>query len=198
MEFYNLSSAYELRQSMLKADANESSASGIKMSDCTVFSRVGFRGKGVEAFLVTQGLPVPAKPNQSVVSESGVIVLRLSNTEFWIIDADNTQHTLIKTLELASQNMVGVYRLYCQHSHSSFLIKGADISTMFAKICGVDLSDDVFPIGNIAQTSVARTSTIVVRQMLKGETVFIMFSDLAGSQYLWDAIADASAEFIEN
>lgn len=195
MTFYNLSAAQALRQSMLKVDVSNEPSPRIKMYDGTVFSRVGFRGKGVEAFLVAQGLTVPIRPNQSVLSESGAVILRLSNTEFWIVDADNTQHQLIAALELASQNVSDVYRLYCQHSHSAFLIKGTDTSTMFAKICGVDLRDNTFAVASIAQTSVARTNTIVVRQVIKDEEVFMLFSDLASSQYLWDAIADACAEF---
>jgi len=66
---------------------------------------------------------------------------------------------------------------------------------MFAKICGVDLSEGAFSVTSIAQTSVARTNAIVVRQDKNGEEVFLLLSDLASSQYLWDAISDASSEF---
>lgn len=196
MNFFNVSSAIELRQSMLNTAVSEPSESSIKMHDATVFSRVGFRGKGVEGFLVSQGLPIPHKPNQSELSESGALILRLSMSEFWIIDTDNSHYALIQALELASQGVSGVYRLYCQHSHSLFLVKGNELPKMFAKVCGVDLSNSAFIVAYIAQTSVARVNAIVVRQILNGEEVFLLLSDLASSQFLWDAIDDARAEFI--
>ncbi|OUR80265.1 sarcosine oxidase subunit gamma [Marinomonas sp. 42_23_T18] len=195
MDFYNLSSANKLRRSMLNLEHSESLNSRIKMQDATAFSRVGFRGQGVERFLAEQGLAVPSAPNQSVLSDTGLVVLRLSKTEFWILDTDNAQHELIAALELASKGLSQVYRLYCQHSHAFFLIRGKEISNLFAKICGVDLSESAFAVTSIAQTSVARTNAIVVRQERNDEAFFLLLSDLASSQYLWDAIVDAATEF---
>jgi len=195
MDFYNLSSANTLRRSMLDVEQSKLLSSRIKLQDGTIFSRVGFRGQGVEGFLVDQGLPVPSVPNQSETSDTGLVILRLSMTEFWILDIDNTQHEKIDALELASKDLSKVYRLYCQHSHAFFVLAGKDLSNMFAKICGVDLSERAFSVASIAQTSVARTNAIVVRQEKNGEEAFLLLSDLASSQYLWDAIVDASKEF---
>jgi len=195
MDFYNLSSANKLRRSMLNVEQSNLLNSSIKLQDGTAFSRVGFRGQGVERFLVDQGLAVPSAPNQSVLSDTGLVILRLSKTEFWILDIDNAQDEIIEALELASKGLSQVYRLYCQHSHAFFVLAGKDLSNMFAKICGVDLSEGAFSVTSIAQTSVARTNAIVVRQDKNGEEVFLLLSDLASSQYLWDAIVDASKEF---
>lgn len=195
MNFYNLSSAVELRRSQLVVGSPELINSNISMHDQTLFSRVGFRGKGVESFLREQGINVPAVPNQSVVTAAGVLVLRLSNTEFWVIDTDKSQHELIEALELASKGVANVYRLYCQHSHGCFLVRGENTSNMFAKVCGVDLSEKAFECASIAQTSVARVNAIIAKQLISGEEGYLVLSDIAGTQHLWNAIADASAEF---
>ncbi|WP_438465142.1 sarcosine oxidase subunit gamma [Marinomonas sp. PE14-40] len=195
MNFYNLSSAVELRRSQLVVGSPELINSNISMHDHTLFSRVGFRGKGVESFLREQGINVPAVPNQSVVTAAGVLVLRLSNTEFWVIDTDKSQHEFIEALELASKGVANVYRLYCQHSHGCFLVRGENTSNMFAKVCGVDLSEKAFECASIAQTSVARVNAIIAKQLISGEEGYLVLSDIAGTQHLWNAIADASAEF---
>ncbi|EAQ65821.1 putative sarcosine oxidase gamma subunit protein (SoxG) [Marinomonas sp. MED121] len=195
MNFYNLSSAVELRRSQLVVGSPELINSNISMHDHTLFSRVGFRGRGVESFLREQGLNVPAVPNQSVVTAAGVLVLRLSHTEFWVIDTDKSQHEFIEALELASKGVANVYRLYCQHSHGCFLVRGENTSNMFAKVCGVDLSEKAFECASIAQTSVARVNAIIAKQVISGEEGYLVLSDIAGTQHLWDAIADASAEF---
>lgn len=195
MNFYNLSSAVELRRSQLVVGSPELINSNISMHDHTLFSRVGFRGKGVESFLREQGLNVPTVPNQSVVTAAGVLVLRLSNTEFWVIDTDKSQHEFIEALELASKGVANVYRLYCQHSHGCFLVRGENTSNMFAKVCGVDLSEKAFECASIAQTSVARVNAIIAKQIISGEEGYLVLSDIAGTQHLWNAIADASAEF---
>lgn len=195
MSFYNLSSAIESRRSMLEVEMAMPTAANLVMKDNSVFSRVGFRGKGVEGFLTERGYLVPAKPNQSVLNESGLLVLRLSQSEFWLIDSTNDNHEAIYELEIASQNLSAVYRLYCQHSHACFAIKGENVGLMFAKICGVDLRDETFAVNAIAQTSVARTNAIIVRQIISGEEVFILLADMASSVYLWHAIDDAITEF---
>jgi len=195
MDFYNLSSAVELRRSQLAVGSPELINSKISMHDHTLFSRVGFRGRGVASFLREQGINVPTVPNQSLVTAAGVLVLRLSNTEFWLIDTDKSQHEFIEALELASKGVANVYRLYCQHSHGCFLVKGKNTPNMFAKVCGVDLSEKVFECSSIAQTSVARVNAIIAKQVISDEEGYFVLSDIAGSQHLWNAISDASTEF---
>jgi sarcosine oxidase subunit gamma len=151
---------------------------------------------GAETFLASQGLPIPSEPNQSLLFEESLVVMRLSKSEFWLVDIENTHHELIEKLELGAKGLDDVYRLFCQHSHACFLFKGEQTAAMFSKVCGVDLSDGVFPVGSIAQTSVARTNAIVTRQDEKGEEYLLLLSDLASSQYLWDALADAASEFV--
>lgn len=196
MEFFNLSAVPNSRKSLLDVTNTESLTSSIQRQDCTLYSRVGFRGMGTESFLMSHGLPIPSKPNQSLLFEHGLVVLRLSKSEFWLVDIDNAYHELIETLEFDAKGLEHVYRLFCQHSHACFLFKGEQTATMFSKVCGVDLRSDAFPFGSIAQTSVARTNGIVTKQDSDSHgEFFLLLSDLASSHYLWEALADAASEF---
>ncbi|MCZ2720114.1 sarcosine oxidase subunit gamma [Marinomonas sp. 15G1-11] len=198
MDFYNLSSAKSSRSSLLSLNKVDRSHSKLEVQDCTVYSRVGFRGVGAEAFLESNGLPIPKLPNQSLSYKNGLIILRLSKSEFWVVDTANKHHALIEALELSSKEAINVYRLYCQHSHGCFLITGdADLTVkMFSKVCSVDLSQGVFALGSIAQTSVARTNAIVTKQSMDGVVFTLLLADVASTQYLWEAIEDAASEFV--
>jgi sarcosine oxidase subunit gamma len=127
--------------------------------------------------------------------EQGLCILRLSYSEFWIVDISNTNQDFIQDLELASEGLSDVYRLYCQYSHGVFSINGTSIREMFSKVCGVDLSLSVFQSGSIAQTSVARVNSIVVCMNAGESDSFLLLSDIASAAYLWDAIRDAAEEF---
>ena len=194
MSYFNLSAASTSRKSMVNLYTVEAVNSNITLQDCTVYSRVGFRGTGVEPFLTSKGVPIPARPNQSV-ADGGLLVLRLSQSEFWVVDINNTQNQKIESLELASQGLSNVYRLFCQHSHACFSVLGKDTAEMFSKLCSVDLREPSFVLGNIAQTSVARVNTVVVKQNINEKEGLFIFADLASAQYLWEALVDAAAEF---
>jgi sarcosine oxidase subunit gamma len=80
-------------------------------------------------------------------------------------------------------------------SHAWFVVHGEDAARMFAKLCGVDLSPDRFAEGDVAQTSVARLSAIVIRNDIAGSLAFSVLADSASAEYLWDCLLDAMAEF---
>jgi sarcosine oxidase subunit gamma len=66
---------------------------------------------------------------------------------------------------------------------------------MFAKICGVDLRPAHFPIGAIAQTSVAKMSAIIIRADLGSTIAYHVCADIASADYLWTCLEDAMAEY---
>ncbi len=76
-----------------------------------------------------------------------------------------------------------------------FLVTGDRAAAMFAKVCGVDLRTDRFPPLAVAQTSVARTSAVVVRDDLGGTPAYHVLGDVASAGYLWACLLDAMEEF---
>jgi sarcosine oxidase subunit gamma len=163
--------------------------------DLSLVSRTGFRGDNAEKHLQNIGLPVPAKPNQSSIGDNGELILRLSQKEFWVlygVTIEDDSFIKANQLELPTENC---YSLFCQDSHAWFMLKGPYLADIMAKLCGVDLRDDVFPLGTIVQTSVARVNAIVVSHEVNSVPVFSLLSDSASSEYLWDALLDAMQEF---
>ena len=66
---------------------------------------------------------------------------------------------------------------------------------MFATLCAVDLSNSAFADGDIAQTSLARISAVIIRSDEAQQARFLVLADSASAQYLWDCLIETIADF---
>lgn len=161
--------------------------------DLSLVPRAGFRGVNAEQYLNSMGFPVPASPNQAEMTSQGDWVLRLSQKEFWLVS-----HPLQNVCDQFTGSVLpesSCYPLYCQDSHTWFAMTGKHCPDILAKVCGVDLRAASFPVGAIAQTSVARVNAIILNHQIGSEQVFSIMSDSASATYLWGALLDAMAEY---
>jgi sarcosine oxidase gamma subunit len=66
---------------------------------------------------------------------------------------------------------------------------------LLAKVCGIDLSEEVTPKGAAFRSSVAKLVTDVVRDDLESERSYLLHCERSSGQYLFDALLDAGEEF---
>ena len=163
--------------------------------DLSATFRTGVRGRAASQWLTQQQLPLPAQANQSVTTAEGELILRLGNSEFWILGNPLRENAALAQQLRNAPATTGCYPLSCQHSHSWFVLSGECRSAVMAKLCGVDMREPVFGSGALAMTSVARVSAIVVSHELQGVPVFSILSDCTSATYLWQALLDALQEF---
>ncbi|HIE4272059.1 TPA: sarcosine oxidase subunit gamma [Pseudomonas aeruginosa] len=165
--------------------------------DLSNLPRVGFRGSDSAAYLQSKGYRLPAAPNQTVVQDSGESVLRLSQSEYFLLGSLTDGGARIAADEAGwhYDERQASYLLPRQDSHAWLALTGAHLSELFAKICGVDLRAEAFPVGAVAQTSVARLNAIVVNAGTPQLPVFHLLCDRASAHYLWGALLDAMQEF---
>jgi heterotetrameric sarcosine oxidase gamma subunit len=71
-------------------------------------------------------------------------------------------------------------------------ITGARAADLLAKVCGIDLSEEVTPDGAAFRSSVAKLVTDVVRD---GDRSYLLHCERSSGQYLFDALVDAGDEF---
>ena len=168
---------------------------GLRLQDLALARREGVRGVGARGWLSSQGHTLPDAPNQIVASGGSGWMMSLSHREFWLLQPDS-EASLSRP---ASESVAaGVWPLYCQHSHGWLQLAGESRAEVMAKLCGVDLSETVFPLGSVAQTQAARVSVIVAaHQNGNDEPVFSIFVDQSLARYLWEAIEDAVGEWLE-
>ncbi len=178
-------------------DAEQAKRCGLL--DLSVARRTGLRGKNAPSVLSEH---LPGMANTSVIQanfaeqlSTGEWVLRLGKTEYWVLSSLTGTNASLDALDQAASQTADCYPLYCQSSHAWFVLTGDYISEVMAKLCAVDLNERVFPVGKIAQTSVARVNAIVVKQTYQGIPAFSILSDSSSAEYLWLAILDAMQEF---
>jgi heterotetrameric sarcosine oxidase gamma subunit len=82
------------------------------------------------------------------------------------------------------------------HGRALVRLSGQHGPSLLAKLCGIDLSDDITPDGAAFRTSVAALATDVIRDDLPGSTrSYLLHCERSSGQYLFDAMLRAGAEF---
>jgi sarcosine oxidase subunit gamma len=169
-------------------------ARSLALADVSVLPRVGFKGADAPEWLVANGCEIPARPNRAQRQPNGTLVARLSEQEHLILSSLAGEG--IESLASRWSMDLGIrcYLLPRDYSHFWFVLCGRDASATLAKVCGVDMRVDKFADGNIAQTSIARISAVIVRSDLGGTPAFHLLADIASAEYLLVAMLDAMAE----
>ncbi|HVY99414.1 MAG TPA: hypothetical protein VHA35_07940 [Dongiaceae bacterium] len=171
------------------------------IADLSVLPHTGFKGAGTIEWLQGQGLSIGPDSNMAFRQEGGELAARLAPSEIFLIDSLAATGALIQKLNGAwgwgtekPRKLIG-YPMPRQDSHAWFMVTGSAAPEMFAKICGVDLRPHKFKLGQIAQTSLAKMSGIVIRGDLGQVPAYHLLADIASAEYLWGAVLDAMGEF---
>ena len=179
-------------RSPISTQSPTADSNALVLSDLSLRRRSGVRGLGAGDWLEAQGYALPAMPNQIVSSQQDDLIMSLSHREFWLLHPESDAENLVPPSVAVSP---GVWPLYCQHSHAWLLLTGDARAEMMAKLCGVDLSEPAFSVGSVAQTQVARVSTVIAHHQWDTQLAFSLFVDQSLAAYLWEVLEDARAEF---
>ena len=176
-------------------------ASRMGLADLSVLARTGFKGVGTVDWLTSQGLVIGEDSNIAYRQSGGEWAARLAPNEIFLIDSLAGSGALIRRVNQAwnwgtekPRKAIG-YPTPRQDSHAWFMVSGKSAPDMFAKICGVDLRLHKFAEGQIAQTSLAKMSGIIIRTDLGPVPGYQLLADIASAEYLWSAVLDAMQEF---
>ena len=183
------------------AEVELARAARMGLADLSVLPRTGFKGVGTIDWLTAQGLAIGGDSNVAYRQSGGEWAARLAPNEIFLIDSLGGEGALINKLNQAwawgteaPRKAIG-YPVPRQDSHAWFMVTGRSAPDMFAKICGIDLRLHKFPVGQIAQTSLAKMSGIIIRADLGQVPAYHLLADIASAEYLWSAVLDAMQEF---
>jgi len=166
------------------------------LTDLTDVARVGFRGGDSAAYLQQRGYRLPLQPNQAARQDDGGWVARLSQTEYLLLGSLADEGARVAAAEAEwVQDAQRNYLLPRQDSHAWLQLSGVHGSAVMAKLCGVDLRAEAFPVGAVAQTSAARINVIVVNVGSDERPALQLLFDRASLAYLREAMLDAMDEF---
>ncbi|MFT4020263.1 MAG: sarcosine oxidase [Acinetobacter sp.] len=194
----NLYESYGIGKTFLKNEMvhTKKQIQHLAIVDLTNLSRVGFRGMDTASYLNSFGFTLPEQSNAALLQADSSWVARLSATEYLLLGSFNDFGERISQLENGwSMDERANYLLPRQDSHGWLQLTGSAAVAVMAKLCAVDLSPEVFQIGQIAQTSIARTNGIVINVSDQDSVKFTILCDRAAVLYLWGVLLDAMDEF---
>ncbi len=176
--------------------AEEAAARELGLCDLSTLPRWGVTGRGATAWLTDNGFTVPDRPNRAMRQGDARMLARLSNDEYLLLATDllAADATSIGFPDVPDHAAGPVYGLPRQDSHSWFAVTGRRASATLATLCGVDLRAVACGDGDVAQTSIARVSAVVLRHDLGHSPCFSVLCSSTAAEYLWDAIGGALAQ----
>ncbi len=169
------------------------SSSELTLTDLSSLPRAGMKGKDLSHWVKSQDYEVGAESNCSYLQDDGVLVARLSPGELLLLSNPADPKTDATTN--SPEATYTCYPVHRQDSHYWFAIKGARAPEMFAKLCAVNLSPEIFANRSVAQTSVARTSAVIVRHDIEDELCYYLLGDSSTVLYMRNCLIDAMSEF---
>jgi sarcosine oxidase subunit gamma len=175
-------------------------AQKMALCDLSYLQRIGFKGKCTNEWLLKQGITIPENINNAVVLSDGALVAKLGQNDILILDHLENNTDIKRKLEqqwhsdYADDNHGCGYMMPRQDSHSCICISGIHAPEMFSTLCAVDLRTHKFNNLAIAQTSVARISTIIIRRDLGETPAYYVLVENVSLDYLWECINDAMQE----
>ena len=169
----------------------------LSLIDLTPLPRTGFKGKASIQWAQEQGLDIGEINNFAYKQPNGMLIARLADTEVLILNNIGSEQNQCSSLDdsYLTSNPTRCYSVPRYDASAWLYITGEQASTMFAKICGVDLRVNKFQNGNIAQTSIARINGIIIRDDIYEIPAFHLVFDSASADYMWKGLKDAFKEF---
>ncbi len=165
--------------------------------ELSTLARLGFKGKAVLSQMNARGVTLEFRPNRAFRQQDGSLAAVLAMTEVLLLSPLDGRGSDLSRLagDWSIDQADGSYLVPRQDSHFWFVVTGEHAASMFAKICAVDLRPKSFGDLTIAQTSVARSNAIVIRDDIGATLAYHLLGDSASAGYLWDCLMDAMTEF---
>jgi heterotetrameric sarcosine oxidase gamma subunit len=166
------------------------SGADLRIMDCTPLAKVLVLASTDGKLARTIGVPF----GRAARDEHGTLVVGSGPGEWLLLAPPGANATVIRRVEeVPDEGLVSVFD--ATHGRALMRVTGARAADLLAKVCGVDLSEEVTPDGAAFRSSVAKLVIDVVRDDRAGERSYLFHCERSSGQYLFDALLDAGDEF---
>lgn len=166
----------------------------LSIIDLSPLARFGLKGSDPTTWLTSGNYDVGTSSNRAYPQNDGNLVVRLSPGELLLLSNPATP-LAEPAIDHAERSTSKCYAVRRQDSHYWLAVSGNYAPSMIAKLCGVSVATDDFDLHAVAQTSVARTSAIIIRNDFNDIACFYLLGDISTVSYMWHCLGDAMAEF---
>jgi heterotetrameric sarcosine oxidase gamma subunit len=176
-----------------QAKPDVAGVSGLTLTDCTPLAKVQLRapvGGQTAAGIGVQFGGAARDPAGTLVVGSG--------PGEWLLLAPPGQAPDVESgLASVAAQAPGEHVTWVDLTHGRALIRltGARAVSVLARICGIDLSDEITPNGAAFRTSVASVATDIIRDDIGSTRSYLLHCERSSGDYLFRALLRAGAEF---
>jgi len=160
---------------------------GLTLADAGSTTKILVRAGPDTAAATTLAVPY----GQSRQSDDGILICG-SRPDEWTLYAPAGQSAQV-TASVPTNGFVTVIDL--THGRAMIRMSGPSSVAALAKICNIDLADDMVPAGAVFSAAVAGVSCDLVRDDRDGQRSYLLSCERSFGRYLFVALADAGIEF---
>ena len=164
--------------------------SALRISDLTPLAKVGVRADSEGSLAAALGV----RFGRARRDPDGSLVVGSGPGEWLLLAAPGSAPAVLDRI----QRQVGdefANALDLTHARALIRLTGDAASSLLAKLCAIDLSDETTPNGSALRTSVAKLVTDLIREDEHGVRSYWLHCEWSSGQYLFDALLDAGEEF---
>jgi heterotetrameric sarcosine oxidase gamma subunit len=176
-----------------RASADTADGTGLTIADWTPLAKVLLRAPiGGQA-----AAAVGVRFGRAARDTAGTLIVGCGPGEWLLLAAPGQAPDLESRLASIAGQAVGEHVTWVDLTHGRALIRltGAPAASVLARICGIDLSDEITPDGAAFRTSVAALATDIIRDDVSGTRSYLLHCERSSGDYLFSAVLRAGAEF---
>jgi heterotetrameric sarcosine oxidase gamma subunit len=142
---------------------------------------------------------LPSNPaltiNQGANLGNGVEVYRLRGDQFILLTSPGGERRVVRRLETAAQSIGSLITITdVTHGRAWIGLVGPQSAELLSRLCGLDFHPSIFPKGTAKQTSVAKTTQLVVCHDFADTVAYSIVGGRSLAAYLWETILTAGRD----
>jgi len=166
------------------------STAELKITDCTSLAKILVLASTDGELAHALGVPF----GRAARDAHGTLIVGSGPGEWLLLSTPGTGAAVTERIEqIQDEGLVSV--LDATHGRALVRITGTRAPDLLAKVCAIDLAEEVTPNGAAFRSSVAKLVTDVVRDDLDEERSYLLHCERSSGQYLFDALIDAGDEY---
>lgn len=167
---------------------DEVNAAHLGIADLSFLPRFGVKGAGAEAWLATQSIPTPDRPNSWYPLAAGGIIARLGMSEFLIEDS-----TIAPQLNKACKSPPDrVYPVLRQDLAIALI--GTKVNELLLQTCSFNFQALSIAERPVILTSMVGVSVTIIPGILHGLPFYQIWCDGTFGEYLWQTLLAIARE----
>ena len=177
--------------SLVMLPGEEANAAHLGVADLSFLTRFGVKGAGAAAWLESQSIPVPLRPNTWCQLEAGGIITRLGRTEFLIEDSMHTQ-VAPRLTEACQSPPAKVYPVLRQDA--AIALCGPAVNELLRQTCSINFRALSLSERPVILTSMIGVAVTVIPGERNGHPFYRIWCDGTFGVYVWQTLLAIAEE----